>query len=326
MLGIFAGLIFAAQTVMPFAIVNRIIEEFNTNGISAVLRADNILDYQMSYPDDTFGLTQFQKDSLKEQEILPLDYGGGTVLAYKVSFPSTPNEWKIVHATTPASPNIGDLQNQYTSTYSGFSFNRVTLVTIDEAMDDGDFKNPYTAASKTWRGGNSGWYDTLTSLNESIRDFRRSRFFASGANKASIITSAAARNIMKGKTITGIQTTRDIKDQTYTWSDSDGEHTGVTKVETSTSGSKTGVNKAALKAASVVSTVSKLATGYCMYVETASRIQSIVQAIASLQQMNLITGYTEAVQKVQIGEDSGGVAMHEYANNLVTTPRQSRRA
>lgn len=309
---------------MPFAIVNRVIEEFNTNGISAVLRADNILDYQMSSPSDTFGLTQFQKESLKEQKILPLDYGGGTVLAYEVSF--SPNEWKIVHGTTPASPNVSDLQSQYSSTYSGFTFSRVSLVSIADALEDGDFKNPYTTASKTWRGGNSGWYDTLTSLNESIRGLQRSRFFTASANKVSTITSAAARNIMKGRTITSTQTDRDVIEHDVVKYDQDGNPYTETVHADSHSGGKTGINKAAIKAAAAVNAVSKIAGGYCMYIETASKIQSVVQAVSSVQQMNLITGYTEAVQKVQVGDDNGGVAMHEYANNLVEKDESGKSA
>ena len=297
---------------MPFAIVNRIIEEFNTNGISAVLRADNILDYQMSNPSDTFGLTDFQKESLKEQEILPLDYGGGTVLAYKVSF-SPNNEWKVVHGTVPSSPSITDLASQYASTFSGFTFGKMTLVTIDEAMNDGNFKTPYTTASKTWRGGNSGWYDTLTSLNESIRGLQRSRFYASTIRQGNTISSAAVRNIMKGRTITNI----DGADNVTTETPPTQEGGSPTQSTTTTQSSFSGLSKATLKAASAVSAVSKLASGYCMYVEMANKVQTIVQAVASMQQMNLVTGYTEAVQKVQSGDDTNGVALHEYANNLV---------
>lgn len=311
---------------MPFAIVNRVIEEFNTNGISAVLRADNILDYQMSSPSDTFGLTQFQKESLKEQKILPLDYGGGTVLAYEVSF--SPNEWKIVHGTTPASPNVSDLQSQYSSTYSGFTFSRVSLVSIADALEDGDFKNPYTTASKTWRGGNSGWYDTLTSLNESIRGLQRSRFFAAGASKFSTVSVVAARRVMKGRTIGDVgDTVQETVEVEHIGVDAQGqEYTYSTTEQHISESHKTGFNKGLLKAAAVLNGVSKVTDAACGVVEIANKIQTIVQAFSNMQQMNLVTGYTEAVQKVQTGDDGGGVAMHEYANNLTTKDESGKSA
>ncbi len=289
---------------MPFAVVNRIIEEFNTNGISSVLRADNILNYQLSSPQDTFGLTDYQKTSLEQNAILPLDYGGssgsGTVLAYEID---NNGSWNVVHGDVPSSPSISDIQSGYRTKYQNKTFTTMSLVTIEAAMEDSKFKNPYTTASKTWRGGNSGWYDTLTSLNEAVRGLQRSRFFLGGVTRTNRITRFAARNIMKGRN-TSLESGDGLQDSTGHLSDT-------------TSGSSGGFSKAALKAASIVDSVSKLATGYCVYVEATNRIQTIIKSVANLQQMNLITGFAEAVQMVQAGDDSEGVAMHEYANNLV---------
>ncbi|MBQ2637801.1 hypothetical protein IJG10_01605, partial [Candidatus Saccharibacteria bacterium] len=54
------GLIFISQSLMPFAIVNRFREEFNTLGISSTLRSDNILDYQLEKPDSALRLSETQ--------------------------------------------------------------------------------------------------------------------------------------------------------------------------------------------------------------------------------------------------------------------------
>ena len=116
LLAVFGLLIFLAQSIMPFAIVNRMIEEFNTAGISSVLRSDNILSYQMSSSDSSFGLTKYQKDSLAENNIFPIDTGGGTVLVYKASSSDT---WNVAHADKPASPNIGEIKSKLSSTYKG---------------------------------------------------------------------------------------------------------------------------------------------------------------------------------------------------------------
>ena len=42
------SLIFLSQSFMPFALVNRFIEEFNGNGIGSILRSDSLLDVQLS--------------------------------------------------------------------------------------------------------------------------------------------------------------------------------------------------------------------------------------------------------------------------------------
>ncbi len=296
---------------MPFAIVNRIIEEFNTNGISSVLRADNILDYQLSSPQDTFGLTNYQKTSLEQNNILPLDYeGGGIVLAYETA---NRGSWNIVHGTVPSSPSISKIMSAYKSKYQDKTFTSMNLVAIEEAMNDGSFKNPYTTASKTWRGGNSGWYDTLTSLNEAVRGLQRSRFFFGGVSRTNRITRLAARSIMKGRNISTIYSGDGIQDE-------DGG------INTTPSLEDSGFNKSALKAASIVNSVSKLANGVCAYVEVTNRVQTIIKSVATLQQMNLVSGFTESVQMVQAGDDSEGVAMHEYVNNLVMNDESGKNA
>ena len=165
-------------------------------------------------------------------------------------------------------------------------------------------KFPYTTASKTWRGGNSGWYDTLTSLNEAIRGIQRSRFFISGVRRTSRITLSAARGAMKGHSIGQLTSGDGI------------QSTETPGIET-TSSTQSGFSKSALKAATIVNSVSKLAGGVCKYVEAANRIQTVIKAVSNLQQMNLVTGFAESVQMVQAGDDTEGVAMHEYANNFV---------
>lgn len=295
---------------MPFAIVNRIIEEFNTNGISSVLRADNILDYQMSSPGQEFGLTDYQKESLEANGIYWADYGTGTILAYE----NRQKAWTIVASKNQSNISANDAAGALRSKYPDVTFSSFSdpaVINVEQAMEDGAFKNPYTTASKTWRGGNAGWYDTLTSLNESIRGLQRSRIYSSGATKLNTITATAARNIMKGRT----------------FMDLGGQDTSANKVPTGETGSlgyesatsSTGINKAAVLSSvqKGVSTLGAAAAGYCAYVEIANKIQTIVHAVSNLQQMNLINGFTEAVQIVQAGDDPSGVVMNEYANNLV---------
>lgn len=317
---------------MPFAIVNRIIEEFNTNGISSVLRADNILDIQLSSaPGSTFALSNEQIAALKENQILPLEYSGGTVLAYRVSF--TEDEWKVAHGTTPASPSASDLLTKYQShaEYSAdYTFSKMSVVTIAEAMEDGDFKNPYTTASKTWRGGNSGWYDELAALGENIHGYQRSRWFKYGAKsvsqgvtnvfqqiaKSSLSSSGNNTSISGGeRTIEG-QTTRTgdngdtVTETTYT---ADGDVDGNDSTLIGQSKSQANIQLAA-KFISMASTGTSVV---CAGIEGLMGVQTLVSTYQRVQKLNLVSGYMESVQKIQVG-DYDGSSMHEYNNRLTT--------
>ena len=323
---------------MPFAVVNRLIEEYNTNGISSVLRGDNILDVQLSSaPGTSFALSQEQTSSLREQEILPLDYGGGTVLAYKVSF--SPNEWRIVHGTVPSSPSISDLQGLYTSTYSGFSFNRVSLVSVSDAMNDGDFKNPYTAASKTWRGGNSGWYDELAALGENIHGYERSRWFKYASKSVSQSATSLFREIAKSSLATsgniatsgGSRTIEDTQ-TVVTHVDEDGNPVSepVTTYSpdgdvNTTDGSLIGQSKLQATTQLISKFTSMASTGtniICAGIEGLMGVQTLVSTYQRIQKLNLVSGYMESVQKIQAG-DSDGESMHEYNNRLVANDAET---
>lgn len=322
LLVIFAGLIFLAQSVMPFAIVNRLIEEYNTAGITSVLRADNILDTQLStQKDSVFGLSSYQWDSLAENNILPLDYGGGTVLAYKV-YPSLDNEWKVVHGTTPASPSVTDVLNQYSNNYSGFTFGRMSLVTIEEAMQDGNFKNPYTTASKTWRGGNAGWYDAGATLLESIRGFERSRYWYTNTHNLSSNLALSTKVLGYRNSLT-----------TTAWNVVTGKRTLNQWLRDSMAGTKVGrvlniknsgnsfdrsftENNLKLNAAALASGAASLANFTCTGLQMVNKAQNLIASIQNMQFTNLASGYMESVQKVQIGE-SDGRAMSSYNDGLV---------
>ena len=94
---IIAGLLYISQMIMPFAIINRFREEFNTIGISSTLRADNILDYQLSAPGSFLALSELQRSSLKDFNIIPVDVKSGdsffTALVFRTKksiLPSSP--------------------------------------------------------------------------------------------------------------------------------------------------------------------------------------------------------------------------------------------
>ena len=78
LLAIGVSFIFSSQSLMPFALVNRFIEEFNTIGISSTLRSDNLLDIQLSSPNTSLALSSAQKTAFKDTGITPVELSLGS--------------------------------------------------------------------------------------------------------------------------------------------------------------------------------------------------------------------------------------------------------
>lgn len=302
LIGGIGGLVGASQSLMPFALVNRLIEEFNTNGISSVLRSDNILDLQLSSVTGLFSLTKDQISTLKDNGISTVEFSGGKVLVYKASN----NNYTPVVGTTQY--NNGNNNNSIRSAVAasiGYS-NINDPVSPSTALSDRDFKNPYTTASKTWRGGNSGWYDSLADLSEAIHGYSRSRWFAYVASATSATAKSFFKNIAKSA-ISRDMMSGDVIGGAITESES-GSVTG----DTSAAASKLDI------AGKFISAASTGATLGCAAVEGFMSIQTLMTTTQRLQKINLVSGYMEAVQKVQAG-DSENSPMDEYNNRLTTT-------
>lgn len=295
---------------MPFAVVNRMIEEYNTNGISSVLRSDSILDLQLSGDSSMFALTDYQKECFKTNNIFPINHGGGTLLAYQ----NAQSEWAVAHGSSQSSVSATDVAAKLRATYPDQTFEKFAdpmLVHISDAMNDGRFKNAYTGASKTWRGGNSGWYDTLSTLGESIHGYDRSRWFRYDAGRINDI-AAGFRSLAKSAI----------------FSSEEGLGTGSTRIDGEIDDPETGApatdlepgyNASAAKSLAIAARFTSLAsTGssiVCGLVEGLMGVQTMISTYQRLQKLNLASGYLAAVQGVQAG-NSNGDAMHEYNKRL----------
>ena len=292
-------LIFGSQTLMPFAIVNRFIEEFNTNGISSVLRSDNILDLQLS-GGGLFGISEDQKSSLREVGIIPFNVSDGTVaLAYRKG-----KEYNVVYGSSSSEDRA------LASAGSNVPGDLGDAVLYSDALNDKDFKNPYTTASKTWRGGSSGWYDSLMSINEIVRDFSRSRYFQTNTSR---IASFGA--LYTGRT--GMRYT--FRDgMNWVKGKMRGSTLGGTEAANSDGSGETvtGTGKGILTAAAITSGLSGLGNITCQALQIVSKAQTLVTAFQNNQLFNLLSGYLESVQMVQAG-DSDGTVMNTYNNRLM---------
>ena len=138
------ALMFGGQTMMPVAISEMLIQKLNSIGVSSTITSDVWLDTQLNAgirpegeeitEENKYAISQYQVRSFKAQGIRVEGDSSSARLLYK-----KPNgEWVAV-----AGSESGD------------------GISVQEALNDRDFTIPYTAAAKGWRGGGSGWFDTM---------------------------------------------------------------------------------------------------------------------------------------------------------------------
>lgn len=384
LLGGIGALMMGAQTLMPMAIEEMIIEKFNSIGISSTVASDAWLDTQLNQgirleniesgnTANLFAFSEYQVRSFEKQGIKVLNatnsnngIGGTRVTRVMALLYEKDNNWIPVVG--------GDIlkYDGYTETdlvnaikYVSGLENIGKPVSADTALADPDFKVPYTTAAKGWRGGASGWFDKImkdvTETKLSINRNRWSRYTAGSINDMMEEFLKTATSAVKGRTsdFAASGTMRIPKEEFYDelgqpkWAEGntyvynaqgspggdiadDGVVLTVTGVtpemdedgnitafvvsgnnnDTVTNGvTKSTISKVlsskAIKAANVATTAG------CALVEGIMSIYTVVSAYQSLQFLNLISGYLEAVDRVKVG-DGANSPIHIYSNNLTT--------
>lgn len=312
------SLIFLSQSFMPFALVNRFIEEFNGNGVGSILRSDSLLDVQLSSTGSYFGLSENQRTALKEAYIFPVDFTaesqGATALVYEESS----GHWRAVVPKSIVS------SNSLNSTISSALNNTEISLDLDplsaeDALKNTKFKDKYATASKTWRGGNAGWYDSFEDLTEARLAIKRTRF-NSWVTASFSNADEAWRNMAAGNSNAADGGLSDYG--TYQDVDADGNETTTSNagsVDSSSLSGQTTMDGVRDVLNSKITSAAKLAaTVGCAGVEIMSVIQTYMAAQQARQYLNLATGYLEAVQSAQVGRNDG-TPMNEY-NKILTTP------
>ncbi len=364
LIGGFGALMMGAQTLMPIAIGEMIIEKFNSVGVSSTLASDAWLDTQLnqgmqsSGTNNKYGISSYQVQSFEGQGMKVVNAGGVTAILYLKNGTYIP----VVGSSFVNNSGLAES----IKTASGLS-NVGTPVTAAVALADPDFKIPYTTAAKGWRGGASGWFDKImTNITEaklSVNRNRWSRFVASGVSDITEEFNKIAASSIRTKTsdFSADETIRISVDQYNKggW-DEGNEYIYNTKIidggggNTSVNGEKliitnvtpvykkdgkgndvlvgydvsgnnnasstNGVtessltevlNSKAVKAATMATDMT------CAGVEGLMSIYTVVSAYQSLQFLNLVSGYLEAVDKVKAG-DGNDSPIHTYASNLTT--------
>ncbi|MBQ7802699.1 hypothetical protein IJ380_02465 [Candidatus Saccharibacteria bacterium] len=319
LLALAAGLIFLSQTMMPFAIINRFREEFNSIGISSTLRADNLLDLQLSSAGSTFELSSTQRTAFKESNIYPVDFTADGRHGTALVFEATHGNFRAVVPNEIAENVSGETINSAVS--SALRNPEISLslapLSTKEAMELSAFKEKYASASKTWRGGSSGWYDSIMDLTEARLAISRTRY----SNWATVVLNSGTKEAWK-KLASGNYRARDSGVSSFGTIvdvDENGNEVPTTNsgtIDSSSLTSQTTVDGVRNALNSKITSVAKVAaTAGCAGVEILSAIHTVMSAQQSLQYLNLATGYFEAVQSVQAGKNDGA-PMNEYNDAL----------
>ena len=375
-LGIILGMLFGVggmmmgmQTMLPVAIEEMITEKLNSIGVSSTIASDAWLDTQLNFgiregdidennDASLFGLSPWQVQSLERQGLkaLAVTVNGRSVSA--ILYENDNDDWIPVVGSSylnDTSYDEGALISALASA-SGYS-NIGRPVSVSTAFLDSDFKIAYTTASKTWRGGSSGWFDNImddiTETKLSIDRNRWARYTKKALDGASSTFKRIAKNNKKVSD-GGFDSVRERdKLNDYQWDDevpvldengnpimengtpkteievepvetvdyeSDG---GVKSINTSDavmSESAAYANAQAILKSKAFKTAGAVSSGLsflCTVAEAFMSIYTIASAYQTAQFLNQITGFLEASSKLKAGKGDNS-PYHEEAETLTT--------
>lgn len=357
-MGLIVGLIFVVgglmggmQNLMPIAIEELIIEKFNSVGVSSTMASDAWLDVQLnqgvrftninnSDTENLFAFSKYQVQQFESQGIKVVDSVDDervtrfTALLYKKG-----GMWIPVVGSDILKYD-GYTETDLIEAIKSASLleNIDTPISVKEALADANFKNLYATASKTWRGGASGWFDNIMEdITQTKLSITRNRWARWAAKSMKSIEGGLSDEFKKIAKSSNLENTTDggmLKSEEI--ADEDGKVIDTKQIDdvevedggtvlgtvntkdtsvTSAGGTVEGISKAlnskAVKAASAIGEYG------CALLEGLVSIYTTVSAYQSLQFLNLISGFLEAVDKAKAGDGSNS-PIHEYSTNLTT--------
>ncbi len=282
------GLMLGSQTAMPFAIANRLTEEFNTMGVSNNGRYAPLFSKLIAKNK----VSPKQIEALKKQGFEVDDSQKGKLL---LSWDEE-IDGKTVKKNAELDGDTKSLRN---------------LINSNEV-----FKNKFYAASQKWRGQNSGWYDSMTTKIFKVLGLSNIRSHYSDyedtgdieANKKSIQEKTATKKKVQDGDMSYNERNKDGDLEEQTDSQDNKIKTGD---DVDTVGKK--MRARAEKAAGAATGASQVV---CGVMQAAGTISALVAAQQMIEMMNVAGAYLESVQKVQAGEGSQS-PMH-YLNQQMT--------
>ena len=333
-----------AQTLMPFATANRIIQEFNSMQTVMNKRSRSFLRTQLNterylsptrvtiFGNEKFKLTSKQIKNFKTEgiEVMDVEVGGRKVRL--LTFDDGSGELQPILTSTDINKvDADELGEALRSANPDLNF-KSGAIDIDAAFEVDGFRNGYLKSSQTWRGAIAGWFDSLVLKIFDRLGISRNRFktwkTASDIEAGNAeFKRAASGDGVDDKGIEG-QAKEEVKNKDGVDADGDGEvdttleDKTVTEADNdklSATDSQTEIEtKLGNKARALIQAASGLTDVVYVAMTVGTAINSIAVAQEVMQLINYITGYLEAVQKVQAGD--GDASPMAYYTNLLTTP------
>ncbi|MDR3297822.1 MAG: hypothetical protein LBT19_00355 [Candidatus Nomurabacteria bacterium] len=330
------GLMLGSQTLMPFATANRIIQEFNSMKTVMNRRSDRVLRFQMDtsryksptrntiFGNDKLKISTKQATKLRTEGInyIELDDVGGRRVRLLTFDDGSGVRQPILSNSDMGKVDSDALISRLKTEMPDVEFSPKTL-SIDSAFEIDGFKNGYMSSSKTWRGNIAGWFDSLVLKIFDRLGISRSRFkrwkAASDAEAGNADFKKLAANANadtdKGTAVLG-QETVDGEDgpETKPITESDADQDRIRPGD-SQDVVETKLGNKAKAVAKVASGAAMAANVTCAVMAAAGAINAIAIASETAQVINYVTGYLEAIQKVQAG-DGDGSPMTYYTSAL----------
>lgn len=338
------GIMVGSQSLLPFSLLSRFTENFDSINVSTTMRANTFLRFQLDstrvknpirtklFSSSTFKITPSQATKLAAQGItVDDDYNGTGVRVLK--FDDGTGNLKVITADNKLSTKLkadGIDAIDFKTAYSNIA----------------DFRNGYTVGSRTWSGSVGAWFDTLTA--NFLSKFKITRnLFADFINKVNTEgggnSRSAAIALMKQGDADEMPVTQkntlgggddadaDAKGETHPIINKDGDvvqevvnpQKGTDDV---TENFKVGKNaspddiKASLedmnsKVGKNVGVANLSANVACMAFNLIGTTSLLVSAYETSQILSVTSSYFEAIDKVKAG-DGKDSPIHDLANGL----------
>lgn len=201
------GLMMSAQSLMPTAISEMLIEKFNSAGVSSTLASDAWLDKQLNQVvngvtekagnvgEELFEFSEYQMQSLNGTETKVVQDPNGSGKVFAILYRKGDQWIPVVGSKVLAGGGGYTAASIIAACQSATGLSNIgTPISAADALSDRDFKTPYTTASKAWRGGSSGWFDQIMSnITEAKLAIERNRWSKMATKTASNATSEFAK-------------------------------------------------------------------------------------------------------------------------------------
>lgn len=280
------GLFLGGQSLMPFAIANRVIEEYNSMGYSNNLRSKIVIRYLAD------------NNKLSKKAIKQLEAQGIEV--------KTKNKKQVFSFEDSKGVKHTDLE-------------------FKDVIDMPEFKMKYDAGSKLYAGQFGGWFDGIATKVFTRLGITRSRWDDWDGTKTGEVDPETGKNEIEEKFKETAENPKNETSTSNKNMSEDSETKELKDAGESNETIKKTDSKAIRTKLENVAKVSNTAQLACGGVMALTALHTIVSAMQTSDMLNLASGYLESTQKIQAGEGNNS-PMQLYNNQLTTTDENGKSA